>query len=267
MISKVFPTAITASLSLFMAVTLAPRTILAQAGKTTIKNIVLVHGAWADGSSWSKVVPLLAERGFTVVAVQNPLTSLQDDVTVTKQAISRLEASHTGPVLLVAHSYGGTVITEAGSDPNVAGLVYVAAFAPEEGESTLGLAQSFPPAPALAQLSIDDYGFATLSRDGIFEDFAQDVSPREKEVLFAAQIPTALAALNAPVTSSAWRVKPAWFVVAAGDRAIAPELEQMEAKRMNAVTMIVPTSHVAMISEPNIVADFIMLAARSAGKI
>ena len=243
-----------------------PSAALAQSKGAAIKNIVLVHGAWADGSSWSKVIPLLVERGFNVVAVQNPLTSLMDDVTATKQAIARIEKSDPGPVLLVGHSYGGTVITKAGLAPEVKGLVYVAAFAPEEGQSTLGLASSFPDAPASAEYLQDDYGFFTLSRQGIFEDFAQDVSRREKEVLFAAQGPTAAAALGGFVTNPAWRTKPSWFVVAANDRAIPPELEQMEAKRMNAITITVPTSHVAMIAEPRIVADFITLAAGSLGR-
>jgi pimeloyl-ACP methyl ester carboxylesterase len=266
MISKLTTKGTVASLVLLLAATLAPSSLLAQASKATIKNIVLVHGAWADGSSWSKIIPLLVERGFNVVAVQNPLTSLQDDVAATKEALARVQTSNPGPVLLVGHSYGGTVITEAGSDPDVAGLVYVAAFAPKEDEFTLGLASTFPPTPALGELLSDEYGFVTLNHDGIFEDFAQDVSPREKELLLATQIPTALAALTAPITSPAWRVKPCWFVVASNDRAISPELEQFEAERMKAITIVLPTSHVAMISKPKIVADFITGAARAAGQ-
>ena len=265
MIYRLITKATIAGFGLFLAATLASQTIFAQTSKGTVQNIVLVHGAWADGSSWSKIIPLLIERGFNVVAVQNPLTSLQDDVTTTKQALSRVQASNPGPVLLVGHSYGGTVITEAGSDESVVGLVYVAAFAPDGNESTFGLASEYPAAPALSQLVTDAFGFVTLSHDGIFEDFAQDVSPHEKEVLFATQAPTALADLTTVVTSAAWRVKPCWFVVAANDRAISPVLERFEAKRMNAITTELPTSHVAMISEPNIVAEFIAKAARDAG--
>lgn len=238
----------------------------AQGNGNAIENIVLVHGAWADGSSWSKVIPLLAERGFRVVAVQNPLTSLHDDVTTTNQAIERLQRENPGPVLLVGHSYGGTVITEAGGNANVKGLVYVAAFAPEENQSTLGLASLYPSAPLSSQYLQDAFGSFTLSRQGIFENFAQDVTRREKEQLFAAQGPTAAAAFGGLVTTPAWRTKPSWFMVAANDRAIPPELEQMEAKRMNAVTITVPTSHVAMIAEPRMVADFIAQAARSLGR-
>ena len=252
--------------SALLLVTINPQTVLAQDNDDPVRNIVLVHGAWADGSSWSKVIPILSERRFNVVAVKNPLTSLQDDVTTTRQAIERLQRTNPGPVLLVGHSYGGAVITEAGSIPEVKGLVYVAAFAPDERESTQSLSKQFPAAPAAAELSQDDYGFFTLSREGIFSDFAQDVSEREKEVLFAAQGPTAGAALGGLVTMPAWRTKPNWFVVAANDRAIQPELERMEAKRMNAVTITVATSHVAMVAEPRIVADFITLAARSLGR-
>ncbi len=265
MISRLITKATIAGLGLFLATTLASQPSFAQTNKGVIHNIVLVHGAWADGSSWSRIIPLLAERGFNVIAVQNPLTSLQDDVTTTKQALARVQASNPGPVLLVGHSYGGTVITEAGTDPSVVGLVYVAAFAPDDAESTLGLAGKFPAAPAISQLVTDSFGFVTLSRDGIFEDFAQDVSPSEKDVLFAAQAPTALADLTTLVTSPAWRVRPCWFIVAANDRAISPELERYEAKRMNAVTIELPTSHVAMISEPEIVAEFIAKAARDSG--
>lgn len=235
----------------------------AQEQGASIRNIVLVHGAWADGSSWSKVIPILAERGFNVVAVQNPLTSLQDDVAATNQAIERLETVTPGPVLLVGHSYGGTIITQAGDNPNVTGLVYIAAFAPEEGQTSLDLYSGYPPTPIISQLVEDEYGFLTVSRQGVFEDFARDLSVQEKENVFATQGPTSkAAALSAPVTTAAWRVKPCWFVVAANDRVIPPQLEEAEAKQLNAVTITVPTSHVAMIAAPKAVADFITQAAR-----
>src|SRR5882724_5743642 len=140
-----------------------------------VRNIVIVHGAWADGSSWSKVIPLLQAKGFHVVAVQNPLTSLADDVVATKRAI----ASQDGPVLLVGHSYGGVVITEAGNDPKVVGLVYVAAWAPAEGGSLASLAKLYPPAPLGDELRPDKEGFLTVTAKGIAEDFAQDLSDTE----------------------------------------------------------------------------------------
>ncbi len=265
MISKSFQIAMSTSLGLLIALTLVPGTIHAQSQKSSVKNIVLVHGAWADGSSWSKLIPLLIKRGFNVVAVQNPLSSLQDDATATTQAVERIVKSNPGPVLLVGHSYGGTIITEAGSNPDVAGLVYVAAFAPDEGETTLGLAGAYP-TPAAPQFLPDDFGFLTLSHEGIFDDFAQDLSPREKELLFITQGPTAAAALLTPVDAPAWKVKPTWFVVAANDRTISPDLELMEAKRMGATTITIPASHVAMLALPNIVADFITLAAQTAAQ-
>jgi pimeloyl-ACP methyl ester carboxylesterase len=220
------------------------------------KNVILVHGAWADGSSWSKVIPRLTASGLNVVAVQLPLTSLADDVAATERAIALVD----GSVLLVGHSYGGAVITEAGNDPKVVGLVFVSAFAPDEGESALSLATANP-TPGGAQIRPDANGFLKLTPQGIFEDFAQDLLWDEKLVLLATQGPTAGAALGAPATNPAWRSKPNWFVIAANDRTIAPQLEAMEAARMNATTITVHTSHVAMLADPERVADFIKEAA------
>jgi pimeloyl-ACP methyl ester carboxylesterase len=167
-----------------------------------VTNIVLVHGAWADGSSWSKVIPLLEARGLQVVAVQLPLTSQADDVATVQRAIALVD----GPLLLVAHSYGGSVITQAGNEPKVAGLVYVAAFAPAEGESPFDLAVA-DPTPALQQLQQDQFGFLKLTSTGIREDFAQDLSESEQTVLAATQGPTSIASLSAAVTTPAWRNK------------------------------------------------------------
>src|SRR5262245_44280245 len=179
-----------------------------------VTNIVLVHGAWADGSSWSKVIPLLQSRGLHVVAVQLPLTSLADDVATVQRAV----ALEDGPVLLVAHSYGGVVMTEAGNDPKVAGLVYVAAFAPQEGQSAFDLANAYPTA-ILPELRLDQFGFLKITPTGIRRAFAQDLSDTEQSVLTAAQSPTALVgSLSAPVSAAAWRTKPCWFVIAARDR-------------------------------------------------
>src|ERR1700739_2279544 len=159
---------------------------------TAASNVILVHGAWADGSSWSKVIPLLLDRGLRVTAVQLPLTSLKDDVATVKRAIALEE----GPIILVGHSYGGVVITEAGDDPKVAGLVYIAAFAPDVGQSAGSLGASVEPAPMGAELRPDSQGFLKLTEAGVKNDFAQDLTPTEKSVLFVAQAPTAATALG-----------------------------------------------------------------------
>jgi pimeloyl-ACP methyl ester carboxylesterase len=226
-----------------------------------VRNIVIVHGAWADGSSWSRVIPLLQAKGFHVVAVQNPLTSLADDVAVTKRAI----ASQDGPVLLVGHSYGGVVITEAGNDPKVVGLVYVAALAPSGGESVASITKPFPPAPLGNEVKADAEGFLTVTPKGIAEDFAQDLPDKEKQVLTATQSPTAAAVFGATVTTAAWKIKPSWCVIASNDRAVSPELEKAEAAAIKATSITLPSSHVPMLSHPKEVADLIEQAAAKAG--
>ncbi len=226
-----------------------------------IKNILLVHGAWANGSSWSKVIPLLAAKGLNVVAVELPLTSLADDVATTERAL----ALETGPVLLVGHSYAGAVITEAGNDAKVASLLYVAAYAPDKGESCLSLANAYP-TPVGTELRPDaSMLFFKLSVKGILEDFAQDLPEVERWTLFVTQGPTAAAALGAPISDPAWKNKPNWFIVAGQDRIISPQLEEMEASRMNATTITLNTNHVAMLSDPRRVADFIVRAAAHSG--
>lgn len=230
----------------------------AQVPKTGVKNIVLVHGTWADGSSWSKVIPLLEAKGFTVLAVQNPLTSLGDDVAATKRAIE-LQA---GPVLLVGHSWGGVVITEAGNHDQVAGLVYVAAAAPDEGQSFLELVQTAPATPGNDQIRPDKYGFVSMSPKGIFEDFAQDLPKSEQQLILATQGPQAFSALQEKVTKAAWKTKPSWYVVAANDRMINPDLERTLAKKMKANTLEVKTSHVAMLAQPEKIAFVIIEAAQ-----
>ncbi len=227
-----------------------------------IKNVVLVHSAWANGSSWSKVIPLFAAKGLHVTAVEIPLTSLADDVATTERALD-LE---TGPILLVGHSYGGAVITEAGNHPNVAGLLYVAAYAPDSGESALSLATANP-TPVGDELRPDPSNtFFKLSKKGIFEDFAQDLSQVEKLNLFATQGPTGAAALGTPVSDPAWRSKPTWFIVAAQDRIISPQLESLEAERMKAKTITLNTNHVAMLSDPIPVAEFIARATENSNR-
>jgi pimeloyl-ACP methyl ester carboxylesterase len=222
-----------------------------------IKNIVLVHGAWADGSSWSKIVPLLEAKGFHVTCVQNPLSSLADDVAATDRIIN----AQDGPVLLVGHSYGGAIITEAGMNPKVAGLVYVAAFAPDKGESLASLSKPYGATPLGAELRPVEGGFLILTEKGVDEDFAQDLTPEEKSLVLATQGPLQGSIFGTPLTSAAWHTKPSWFVIASNDRAIAPEQEKATAKRMNSKTLTLESSHVAMLAKPKEVTDFIAEAA------
>lgn len=221
-----------------------------------IKNVVLVHGAWADGSSWAKVIPKLEAEGLHVTAVQLPLTSLADDVATLERAI----ALEDGPLLLVGHSYGGAVITEGGNDPKVAGLVYVAAFAPDRGESLGSLLASVPPSPLLAETKADASGFIRLTPKGMLEDFAQDLPEVEKRDLLATQGPLAGKSFDAQVTTPAWRAKRSWFVIATNDRAIPPALQVKLAAKMNADTISVEASHVVLLSKPEKVAGHILRA-------
>jgi pimeloyl-ACP methyl ester carboxylesterase len=242
-------------LALFL---LAALPVAADAPKPAVRNVVLVHGAWADGSSWAKVIPLLEAAGLRVVAVQNPLTSLQDDVAAVQRAI----ALQDGPVLLVGHSYGGAVITEAGTDPKVAGLVYVAAFAPDAGQAVGELGKEFPPAPGGAEIRPDASGFLMMTPKGIEENFAQDLPKTERKILAATQGPTNGAAFGAKLANAAWKTKPTWYVVAANDRMIARDLERQFAKTMKAKTITVPSSHVPMLSHAQQVAKLIIEASK-----
>jgi pimeloyl-ACP methyl ester carboxylesterase len=221
-----------------------------------VRNVLLVHGAWADGSSWSKVVPLLEAKGLHVIAVQIPLTSFADDVAATQRAI----ALEDGPVLLVGHSYGGAVITEAGNDPKVAGLIYISAVAPDKGESAFGLITS-KPTPIGTELRPDKSGYIKLTPKGVAEDFAQDLSANEISVLTATQVPTNVAAMNAEITIPAWKSKPSWFVIAANDRTISPDLEAAMATKIGATITTVQSSHVVMLAHPSKVASVIVDAA------
>ncbi len=248
--------------SLFGAALAAMSAVAASAQTSApmpIKNVVLVHGAWADGSSWSKVIPLLQAKGLHVIAVQNPLSSLADDVAATRRAID----AQDGPVLLVGHSYGGAIISEAGNNPKVEGLVFVAAFGPDSGETLASTAKDFPPGPAGSEIRPIEDKFLVLTEKGIDEDFAQDLSGPEKALLLVTQGPTSQSVFGAPVTDAAWRHKPSWFVVAANDRAINPDYERYAAKRMGAKVLVLPSSHVVMLSKPKEVANFIADAAAS----
>jgi pimeloyl-ACP methyl ester carboxylesterase len=249
--------------SALLSTALMPRHISAQtATSPSIKNIVLVHGAWADGSSWSKVIPILEAKGFHVVSVQNPLTSFADDVAATKRIID----AQDGPVLLVGHSYGGAVITEAGNNSKVTGLVYVAAFAPDRGESSASMGKPYGPTPGVGELRPIEDGFLVLTEKGIFEDFAPDLSINERRSLLATQGPTQGAALGSPISTAAWHNKPTWFVIASNDRMISPQQEKDSAEKMKATTLTLPTSHVPMLSRSREVADFISDAASGSAR-
>jgi pimeloyl-ACP methyl ester carboxylesterase len=221
------------------------------------KDVILVHGAWADGSSWSKVIPLLERRGFHVTAVQLPLTSVADDVATVNRAIDL----DPGPLLLVGHSYAGVVITEAGNDPKVSGLVYISAFAPAAGQSVASLNALVPVTPVAAQIRLNA-GFLSITAEGISADFGQDLSDTEKQILAVTQGPIAEAALGTPATAPAWLTKPSWYMVASEDRVLSPKLEAMMAQTINAETTTVRSSHVIMLSRPDAVADVIARAAQ-----
>lgn len=220
------------------------------------KTVVLVHGAFADGSSWEKVIPLLQAKGFNVVAVQNPLTSLADDVAATKRAI---EAA-PGQVILVGHSWGGSVITQAGTHEKVSSLVYVAAFAPSKDQSTNDLSKDYPKPEWFKSLRVDSGGFLTLSPEAISNFFAQDLSAAETSIMAVTQVPIFAHAFEDKITETAWSSKPSWYIVAANDRIIGADLEKLMAKKIGATTTILQTSHVPMLSKPQEVAEVIVAA-------
>ena len=210
-------------------------------------NIVLVHGAWADGSSWSAVIERLQADGYTVTAPQFPMATLADDVARLREVLARQD----GPTIVVGHSYGGQIMTALGTDaPNVVGLVYIAAFGLDEGESIGALLSQGPPSPALAHLDVDQQGFAWLPEDDFVNHFAADVDPIKAKVMYAVQQPLAGSALGEVMGVPAWKSLPSWYLVADGDQAIPPDAERQFAKRMGATTVEVPTNHVAMVSHP-----------------
>lgn len=245
------------SATLLASVALPQEGIAQETTNPPIKNVVLVHGAWADGSSWSKLIPLLQAKGLHVVCVQNPLTSFAEDVAATKRIVD----AQDGPVLLVGHSYGGAIITEAGNDPKVAGLVYVAAFAPDKGESAASMGKPYGTTPGVTELRPIEDGFLVLTPKGVLEDFAPDLTTEEKMTMVSTQAPTQGAALGSTISTAAWRTKPSWFVIAANDRMISPEQEKDSATKMNAATLTLSSSHVPMLSKPKEVAEFISDAA------
>lgn len=223
---------------------------------SAIFNVILVHGAWADGSSWGKVIPLLADKGMTVTAVQLPLTSFDADVAAVRRAIALAE----GDVVLVGHSYAGAVIGEAGNDPKVQRLVYIDAFAPDAGESAGSLFAQFEAAPLGAELRPDAEGFLKLTRNGVFNLFAQDLGETEKAVVYATQGPINGAALGGTLTQAAWRSRPTFYLIGDQDHAIPRAEQERMATRMDATVGHVNTSHVPMLSQPEAVANFILKA-------
>jgi pimeloyl-ACP methyl ester carboxylesterase len=223
-------------------------------------NIVLVHGAWADGSSWSAVIERLQADGYRVTAPQFPLTALADDVARLRRALSRQQE----PTVVAGHSYGGQIITALGTDaPNVVGLVYIAAFGLDEGESIGALLSQGPPTPALAHLDVDPQGFAWLPEDDFVNHFAADVDPVKARVMFAVQQPLHWSALGEVMGVPAWRSLPSWFLIADGDQAIPPDAQRQFAPRMGATTVEVSTNHVAMVSHPDEVLQLIKSAAEA----
>jgi pimeloyl-ACP methyl ester carboxylesterase len=225
----------------------------------TRPNIVLVHGAWADDSSWNAVIERLQAGGYHVTAPQFPMTALADDVARLRQVLDLQD----GPTVVAGHSYGGQIMTALGADaPNVAGLVYIAAFGLDEGESLGALLSQGPVTPALAHLFTDKQGFGWLSEDDFVNHFAADVDPAKARVMFAVQQALAGSAFTDVMGVPAWKSLPSWYLVAADDQAIPPAAERQFAARMGATTIEVPSSHVAMVSHPDDVVQLIETAAR-----
>jgi len=226
-----------------------------------VRNIVLVHGAFADGSSYAKVIPLLEAKGFHVTAVQNPLSSLADDAAAARRAI----ALQDGPVILVGHSWGGMSVSEAGNDPKVVGLVYIAAIVPDVGQAANDVLKPYPPTPGLSHMAPDASGWLSLTRQGVEEDFVPDLPAAERALVFATQGPWNSKALGETVPNPAWKTKPSWFI-AVNDRILPADYEQIIAKHINAHTTTLPSGHVPMLSRPKEVAAVIIDAANKAGK-
>ncbi|WP_137923409.1 alpha/beta hydrolase [Cupriavidus sp. 2SB] len=222
-------------------------------------TVVIVHGAFADGSDWAKVIPFLQAKGVKVQAVQNGLNSLADDVATTRRAID----NQPGKVVLVGHSWGGTVITEAGANDKVKALVYVAAFAPDAGQSTEEVGKGYPPAPGIAKLMADKDGYLTLPPEALAANFAQDVPAAQARVMAATQGPIQAKAFGEKTTVAAWTTRPSWFIVSENDRMIPPALEREMAKKIGAKVTQLPTSHVPQQSRPADVAKVILDAVQT----
>ncbi len=226
-----------------------------------LKNILLVHGGFVDGSGWQRVYSALKQRGYAVTIVQNPTVSLADDVAVTKRAI----AAQDGPVILVGHSYGGVIVTEAGTDPKVAGLVYIAAFAPDKGESVDALIKNPPPGAPVPPILPPQDGYLFLDRSKFAASFAADVEPGLAAFMADSQVPWGVQALAGAVTEPAWKSKPSWYLVATDDKMIPPDAQRAMAKRAGATVTEAKGSHSVYVSQPAAVAGVIEQAANGAG--
>jgi pimeloyl-ACP methyl ester carboxylesterase len=236
----------------------APLLAQKQQSGSHVKNIVLVHGAFADGTSWSKIIPLLEAKGYHVVAVQNPLTSLTDDVAAAKRII----ALQDGPVILVGHSWGGAVITQAGDDPKVAGFVYVAAYAPEAGQSANDASTPFGITEGQKQIRVDSDKFAYMTSEGILNDFAQGLPMAERKLVLAVQGQSYGPMFAEKLTVAAWKTKPSWVVISADDRMLPPAMEEAAAKKLGATAVTLQTCHLAMLQQPEKVVEVIEDAAK-----
>jgi pimeloyl-ACP methyl ester carboxylesterase len=257
-ITKLYAAAALAA-TLMGATLLLERTVkvAAAAAPAGIKNVVLVHGAFADGSGWEAVAKILEKDGYAVSVAQPPETSYADDQKYTKAAIDAMG----GPVVLVGHSYGGSIISEAGNDPNVAALVYIAAFALDEGDSCASIEQALP--QASKAFKPDSNGYWWIEQNHFAADFAADISPSESHYMAISQVPISTDSFTHKVTSPAWKTKPTWYMVATADRSINPDQERMMAKRAKAKTVEVNASHVAYLSHPKETAKLIEEAATS----
>jgi pimeloyl-ACP methyl ester carboxylesterase len=248
---------------------LAIMTIILSVGENTmaqtkstavVKNIVIVHGGLVDGSGWEAVYNVLKKDGYALTIVQNPTISLADDVAFTKRAI----AAQNGPVILVGHSYGGAVITEAGNDPKVAGLVYVAAFALDKGESVSALIKDPPPGAPVPPILPPVDGFLLLDRAKFPASFAADVSPEKAEFMADSQVPWGVDALGGTISEAAWKAKPTWYLLTTEDRMLPPDAQRLMSKRAGAKVVEVKSSHAVYLSHPQAVAQIIEEAARGA---
>ncbi len=224
------------------------------------KNIVLVHGGFVDGAGWEGVYKILKRDGYNVSVVQNPTISLDDDVAVTK----RILAAQDGPAILVGHSYGGAVITEAGSDPKVAGLVYITAFAPDKGESVASLIENPPPGAPVPPILPPQDGYLFLDKAKFPASFAGDVDAEKAAFMADSQVPWGVAALSGKISEPAWRAKPSWYLIATDDKMIPPDAQRAMSKRAGATVVEVKGSHAIYVSQPGAVAKLIEEAARGA---
>ena len=225
-------------------------------------SVVIVHGAFADGSDFAKVIALLQAKGIHVTAVQNGLESLASDAATTRRVI----ANQKGKVVLVGHSWGGAVITEAGASDQVAALVYVAAFAPDVGQSVGEMGKGYPVPPGITKLQADSQGYLTLPADALAENFAQDVPAAQAAVMAATQGPIQAKAFDEKLDTAAWQTRPSWYIVGSNDRMISPDLERAMAKKIGATVTTLPTSHVPQQSRPADVAEVILAAVKASTK-